>query len=68
MVFRGNQKGVNPLTYACKKGQVNCVKALLDKEDGYGKQVLIDQAQKNGRNPAFFACQNGTLEIVKALH
>jgi hypothetical protein len=42
VVFRGNRKGVNPFTYACRKGLINCAQAILDKEEGYGRQILID--------------------------
>jgi ankyrin repeat protein len=42
VAFRSNLMGLNPLMLACKKGYTECVRALLDKEKGFGHHVNID--------------------------
>ncbi|EOD29526.1 hypothetical protein EMIHUDRAFT_365862 [Emiliania huxleyi CCMP1516] len=53
--------GATPLFVACRNGQLECVRLLLE------AGAAIDQADEQGATPLFVACHFGQLEVAKLL-
>ena len=60
-----NAHGNNPMHFACRQGQLDVCKWLVDVSSNQGSDVAL--ANKQNNTPMHFACRGGHLDVCKWL-